>query len=165
MPPLTSPSGLPPPEPKDLRALQLTNGYSILDEDDFPPLAGQLTSPRSGVPLPSPPPLCAAASSPSVHHADRSSRRHTPFSRPGSMQFTPRPAATDALVQTFEPVGARSNPHAPSPRPGCKPFSARPASPYSTQTPRPPPASLIIGDSIVRNIRSKTAATYCFGPG
>ncbi|KAI9547175.1 hypothetical protein NQZ68_019996 [Dissostichus eleginoides] len=136
--------------PTPPRALQLTNGFSILDEEDFPPLAAhrtQPTAPRSGVPLllpsppplctaasrssvlhadhssrrnttfslplPSPPPLCTAASRTSVIHADHSSGRHTTFSRPGSAQFTPRPAATDARVQTSERVGARSNRHTP----------------------------------------------------
>ncbi|XP_033985914.1 B-cell receptor CD22-like isoform X1 [Trematomus bernacchii] len=89
----------------------------------------------------------------------------TPPSHVQAMQFIPSPAATDTQVQTSVLVGACSHQHAPSPQPGCKPFSARPASPDSARTPGPPPSSLVIGDSIVRNIRSKTAATYCFPGG
>ena len=45
-------------------------------------------------------------------------------------------------------------------------FNCRPiVHPSLVQTSKPPPpASLIISDSIVRNIQSKMAATYCF-PG
>ncbi|KAK1878082.1 Epsin-2 [Dissostichus eleginoides] len=96
--------------PTPPQALQLTNQFSILDEEDFPPLAGlrpPSTSPRSGVPMPSPPPLCTAASRASERPADRRSRRHTPFSRPGSMSTrssVPLPSPPPVCTSRLRPV-------------------------------------------------------------
>ncbi|KAI9543576.1 hypothetical protein NQZ68_008623 [Dissostichus eleginoides] len=114
--------------PTPPQALQLTNQFSILDEEDFPPLAGlrpPSTSLRSGAPMPSPPPLCTAASRASERPADRRSLRHTPFSRPGSVQFT-RPSTTGDRVQTSGLEREGSIRHAPSPRYNCIASSARP---------------------------------------
>ncbi|KAK1878943.1 Transcription elongation factor GreA [Dissostichus eleginoides] len=133
--------------PTPPQALQLTNQFSIRDEEDFPPLAGlrpPSTSQRSAVPLPSPPPLCAAASRASERPPDRRSWRHTPFSRPGSTSPrssvplpSPPPLCTAASRASERPADRRSRRHTPFSHPGSVEFTPRPAAtgdraPYDT---------------------------------
>lgn len=83
--------------PHLLQALQLTNEY------DFPPLTGHhipSSSLASDGPLSSPP-LSTAVSKQSVSPINHRSQRYAPFSRPGCIQFTPRPI-TNSPVQASE---------------------------------------------------------------
>lgn len=130
----TGGKGCPAPAPPSY-GIQLENKYDILSQHDFPPLPPPLISHGSYSSLSPPIP-------PPVRPV-RSSRIRTRHSIP---QFTPAPRG--------RPTSLAAN-HSPSSR------SSRPQLPPSTT---PPPTTLIIGDSIVRNIRRKSAATFCF-PG
>ena len=129
---------------------QLTNSFDILNLRDFPPLAGApATSPpsttKSKVQSPPriPPSDVPVRSFSSVAH-----RRSTP-------QFTPAPH------RTFHGLSHRSSPSTSKSSPGSTLPSPSPICP-----PRPlfPPTTLIIGDSITRNLRFFNATTHCF-PG
>lgn len=125
--------------------LQLSSRFSILDERDFPPLSRQHTPPPS-------PGFDRSPSRPST--ADHRSQLHIPPVRPGSMQFTPHPTAG--------PRRARRQRHTPPP--GNNKQSIGPVPPPVQPSEPPSPVTLVVGDSIVRHIKSKSSITYCF-PG
>ena len=141
-----------------LQALQLTNAFSILEEQDFPPL----TSHRSSQSSPehfaslSPSPLSmelpnhASLLLSTVPHiisllCDRASFTSPRTLKPGG-----------SLVPVSESKKARSQQHDPSPPPAC--------TQSSSLCPLFSPSTLIVGDSIIRDVHFFNTATHCF-PG
>lgn len=132
------PSRVPPP------ALQLSNRFDALDEREFP----LLDSHQNAVSCPRPKDISSLPTS-----APRSARRRAS----SSVHFTPcpgiHPAPTSRLGMT------EASQHLPSS------VTALPAQALShTAGSTPSTDTLIIGDSIAKNIKSKTATTYFF-PG
>lgn len=114
---------------------------------------------------------------PSISPVDRRSQRHPPSSRPGCVQFTPRPVTSSpAGSLSAGKDGVPSLQRSPAvnthPRPVKAPHTVDAeralSSPVRAQ-PAPPrplfsPTILIIGDSITRNVRFFNSVTHCF-PG
>lgn len=139
----------PPSQP-----LPLSNTFSILDEDYFPPLKNHY-SPSPSKPAPS-----------SHSHRQKLLNETVPKSSgipPRSEPVSVTSPDTAAAASSANPV----RPHSTS--------SSHNADPHSTLTgnvnqqlssPRPlfSPTTLIVGDSIIRNVRFFNAATHCF-PG
>uniref|UniRef100_A0A3P8SY60 SGNH hydrolase-type esterase domain-containing protein n=1 Tax=Amphiprion percula TaxID=161767 RepID=A0A3P8SY60_AMPPE len=134
---------VPPQVP--LRSIQLDNKYNILDLNDFPLLANGSQSPPS-LSLPSKKNF-KHSTLPGAHH------RSMP-------QFTPAPQRAAAAILPAGPPPPR--PKSPSKSPSSSAYLGN-LSPVSHRR-LFPPTTLIIGDSITRNIRFFNAITRCF-PG
>jgi len=123
--------------------IQLENKYELLNLHDFPPLTA-VPQPPSSPPLPSLGSVRFSRSPqlppPSIsHRSPRRVRRSIPL-------FTPAPRRAPARLS--------ARPYSSTPSPQVRPL------PLAS----PPLSTLIIGDSIVRNIKKPSALTYCF-PG
>lgn len=132
----------PPQAP--LYNIQLENKYDILDLHDFP-------LPASG-----------SQAAPSKHHTRPTLRGARRLSLP---QFTPAPRSAPAIVPAHPSPTASAPPPRPKSPSKTSPSSADPRK-LSPVPPRPlfAPTTLIIGDSITRNVRFFNATTRCI-PG
>ncbi|KAJ3590571.1 hypothetical protein NHX12_008521 [Muraenolepis orangiensis] len=120
--------------PLPSRHIKLTNRFAVLDEEEFPYLDGRSSSFM----------VHSTASVGQRSHmvAPRSLKPDFPSARARSGLI--HPPSADHLVRD----------HSPAPPASLSEPSLRPLGPYS----------LVIGDSIIRNVRDKTAVTICF-PG
>ncbi len=123
--------------------IQLENRFDIFKLHDFPPLAGE-----SRALPPSPLPLRGSHSS-----------------------LSPLIAPPAIPGRCLRPRAHRSIPHfTPTPQRHPAPLSVHPSSPTQSSQVQfsplttPPPTMLIVGDSIIRHIKSKSAVTHCL-PG
>lgn len=126
------------PSPGPIQSIQLGNSFEVLGK-----LEQHLEQHLST------PPFSTAVSK---------SKRHAPLLRPGSMQFTPRPTQSGCSVN---PLGYRSKLVGSSEPAGDHIASRAVTTSCSSKPPLYTPTSLIVGDSIVRHIKSKTAVTHC----
>lgn len=145
--------------------IKLTNRYSVLSSDDFPPLGRPIDSDPTQGPFPS---LSESART-DVATPGQSNRRAT---KVGKLVFTPAPGTRPAEVCTSDPrVLNQSGTNTllpPRIHNRVSPNTALAESNLSGSNMQRPQRNvgptLIIGDSIIRNVRSESAKCYCF-PG
>ncbi len=131
-------------------ALKLSNRFSILDEDNFPPLQNDHHPPPSK-PAPS--------TQPTRHKPQKASAA----SRSGILPHPEPVSGNPAQVPDINPVHL---PSVSSPHSADSVLMHPPKVNLQSPPPRPlfSPTTLIVGDSIIRNVRFFNAATHCF-PG
>ena len=142
--------GKTPCSPPTPLALKLSNRFSILEEDNFPPLKNDL----------SPPPSKPASL---THPSRQKLLKAAAPSRPGMEPMLGNPSHAPAAVPAANPV----RPFSTSSSHSADSDSAVPGNGnQQSTTPHPlfSPTTLIVGDSIIRNVRFFNAATHCF-PG
>uniref|UniRef100_A0A8C9XWN1 SGNH hydrolase-type esterase domain-containing protein n=1 Tax=Sander lucioperca TaxID=283035 RepID=A0A8C9XWN1_SANLU len=120
--------------------IQLENKFDIFNQNEFPSLVRDSSSLPS---LTSRGPRSSESLVPPLVIPERSSR---PRTRRSTFHFTPAPSGASVPLTVHRPPAKISPP------------IKRPSSIV------PLPSTLIIGDSIIRNVKSKSSATFCF-PG
>uniref|UniRef100_A0A8D0D377 SGNH hydrolase-type esterase domain-containing protein n=1 Tax=Sander lucioperca TaxID=283035 RepID=A0A8D0D377_SANLU len=120
--------------------IQLENKFDIFNQNEFPSLVRDSSSLPS---LTSRGPLSSESLVPPPVIPERSSH---PRTRRSTIHFTPAPSGASVPLTVHRPPAKISPP------------IKRPSSFV------PLPSMLIIGDSIIRNVKSKSSATFCF-PG
>ncbi|KAK0132998.1 hypothetical protein N1851_031636 [Merluccius polli] len=157
-----------PPSSPPAPDLCLHNRFTVLDDKEFPPLTGSShCSPRRKRPVSSTGCAIPAGSRPPV--------RPTTLRKAAALSFTPRSSLHTSDAYTHQASRPRVSP--PSIWASTGSSSARPSAgdsrsegspgipPVGGSGPRSGPTTIIIGDSIIRHVKTKSGKTLCFPGG